>query len=145
MKKLETFDLIYFYGKSHFEGDGSQNYLVFQAVNRYFKTVSANYNNILSWKSKALSDESTKLPSISNKKLNPSGNYVGTKTRVTFNEDCLEEDKISFDHGKIVKICTVYEIEKSVNISSYATLENCFFGAVNLTKYVDVDLEKYSG
>ena len=34
----------------------------------------------------------------------------------------------------------VYEIERSVNISSYPTLENCLFGAV---KYVDIDLYKY--
>ena len=37
------------------------------------------------------------------------------------------------------------KIERSVNISSYPTLENCLFGAVNLTKHVDVDLCKYSG
>ena len=29
LKKLETFDSIYFRGKSHFEDDGSQSYLVF--------------------------------------------------------------------------------------------------------------------
>ena len=39
----------------------------------------------------------------------------------------------------------VYEIERSVNISSYPALENCLFGAVELTKYVDVDLYKYFG
>ena len=35
-------------------------------------------------------------------------------------------------------------MERSVNISSYPTLENCLFSAVKLTKYVDVDLYKYS-
>ena len=29
LKKLKTFDSIYFRGKSHFEEDGMQNYLVF--------------------------------------------------------------------------------------------------------------------
>ena len=29
LKKLETFDLIYFQGKSHFERDGTKTYLVF--------------------------------------------------------------------------------------------------------------------
>ena len=29
LKKLKAFDLSYFIGKSHFEGDGTQNYLVF--------------------------------------------------------------------------------------------------------------------
>ena len=145
MKKLELFDSIYFRGESHFEDDGTQTYLVFQAVCKYFKTVSANDSNILSWKSKGLSDESIRPPSTSNKTLNPSVNYVGTKARVKFNGDCLKQDKISFDQGKIVNIYVVYEIERSVNISSYPTLQNCFFGAVKLTRHVDVDLYKYCG
>ena len=32
LKKLQTFDSIYFRGKSHFEEDGTQNYLVFQPM-----------------------------------------------------------------------------------------------------------------
>ena len=39
-KKLQTFDSIYFRDKSHFEKDGTQNYLVFQSMYRYFKRVS---------------------------------------------------------------------------------------------------------
>ena len=31
-KKLQTFDSIYFRGRSHFEEDGTQNYLVFQPI-----------------------------------------------------------------------------------------------------------------
>ena len=34
--------------------------------------------------------------------------------------------------------------KKSVNISSYPMLENCLFGAVKLTKHVNVDQYKYS-
>ena len=36
LKKLETFNSIYFRGKGHFEDDGTQNYLVFQPMYRYF-------------------------------------------------------------------------------------------------------------
>ena len=36
LKKLKAFDLSYFIGKSHFEEDGTQNYLVFQPLNKYF-------------------------------------------------------------------------------------------------------------
>ena len=68
-KKLQAFDSIYFCGKSHFEDDGTQNWLVFQPIQRYFKTASANDSNILSWKSKGLSDESIKPPTTSNKCL----------------------------------------------------------------------------
>ena len=82
MKKLETFDSIYFRGKSHFEDDDTQNYLVFQSKYRYFNTVSNNNSNILSCKPKGLSDENIKPPSTSNKMLNRSLNYVGTKAKV---------------------------------------------------------------
>ena len=86
-----------------------------------------------------MSDESIKPPSTSNKMLNPSVDYVGTKARVKFNGDCLKQEKITFNHGKIVNIYIVYEIQKSVNISSYPTLENCLFGEVKLTKHLDID------
>ena len=145
LKILETFDSIFFRGKSHFEDDGNQNYLVFQMTYRNFKTVSVNNSNVLSWKSKGLSDESIKPPSTSNKVLNRSVDYVGTKARVNFDEDCLKQDKISSDHGKIVNIYIVYETERSVDLSSYSSLENGFFGTVKLTKHVDVDLYIYSG
>ena len=55
--------------------------------------------------------------------------YVGIKARVKFNGDCSKEEKITFNHGKIVNIYIVYKIERSVNINSYPTLENCLFGA----------------
>ena len=32
LKKLKTFDLGYFIGKSHFDEDSDQNYLVFQSM-----------------------------------------------------------------------------------------------------------------
>ena len=131
--------------KIYFEDDGTQNYLLFQTAYRYFKTVSANDSNILSWKSKGLYNGSIKLPSTSNKMLNPSVDYVGTEAGVTFNEDCLKQEKNTFDHRKRVNIYIVYEINDYCDISSYPTLEKCLFGAVKLTKYVDVDLYKYSG
>ena len=40
LKKLKIFDSSYFIGKSHFEEDGTQNYLVFQPMYRYFKIVA---------------------------------------------------------------------------------------------------------
>ena len=51
LKKLKTFDLSYFRGKSHFEEDGTQNYLVFQLIHRYFKVI-ANTKYFSEWKSK---------------------------------------------------------------------------------------------
>ena len=48
LKKLETFDSIYFRGKSYFKDDGTQNYLVFQTLYGYYKAVSVNDSNVLS-------------------------------------------------------------------------------------------------
>ena len=44
LKKLQTFDSIYFRGKSYFEKDGTQYYLVFQPMYRYFtRVVNSDY------------------------------------------------------------------------------------------------------
>ena len=40
LNKLKTFDSSYFIGKSHFDEDGTQNYLVFQPLNKYFKVIA---------------------------------------------------------------------------------------------------------
>ena len=55
LKKLKAFDLSYFIDKSHFEEDGTQNYLLFQSLNKYFKIIT-NTKYISEWKSKGLSD-----------------------------------------------------------------------------------------
>ena len=97
-------------GKSHFEEDGTQNYLVFQPIYRYFKTSNSDY--VLSWISKGLSNESITLPSAPNNFLSPSLNYLDTKIRVKFRGSCLKQDKTTYTHGKIVNIYIVYEINK---------------------------------
>ena len=113
LKKLKTFDSSYFIGKSHFEEDGTQNYLVFQPLNKYFKVITnANTKYISSWQSKGLSDESIKPPATSDYKLNTKENYYGTKTRLEFRGSCLKQDKIVFDHRKVVNIYIVYELIK---------------------------------
>ena len=92
--------------------------------------MSQQFDHILSWKSKGLSDKSIKPFSTSANILNPLLNYVGTKIKLEFKGSCLEQDKISFNHRKIVNNYIVYEIKKNFHKSSYATLENCLFGAV---------------
>ena len=68
-----------------------------------------------------------------------------TKTRVEFKRTCTKQDKITHDERKIAKIFIVYEMNKNFNVSSYPTLENCLFGAVILTKSVDINKYEYSG
>ena len=67
LNTLKTFDSSCFIGKSHFEEDGTQTYLVFQPINKYFKVIT--------------SDNS----------LSPALSYYGTKTRVKFTGSCLKQ------------------------------------------------------
>ena len=76
LNKLKTFDLSYFIGKSHFEEDGTQIYLIFQPIVRYFKVNTiTNTDYVSSWKSKGLSGETIKPPTMSDNSLTPTLNY----------------------------------------------------------------------
>ena len=112
LKKLKTFDSSCFIGKSHFEEDGTQDYLVFQPMYRYFKMIAGagNCSYIYYWKSKGLSDERINSIKTSNHSITPNLDYYGTKTRVEFNGSCLKQDSVTFNHGKVVNIYIVYEI-----------------------------------
>ena len=147
LKKLKKFGSSYFIDKSHFEEDVTQNYLVFQTMYRYLKQISGvgNGNYIYYWESKGLSDERINYIRTPNHSITPSLNYYGTKTKVECKRSCLKQDSVTFNHKKVVNIDIVYETSKSINISDYATLENCFFGAVTLTKTTDIDRYGYSG
>ena len=63
LKKLQTFDGSYFKGKDHFEEYGTQNYLVFQPMHKYFKKIG-NTESISLWESKGLFDEVIKPSDI---------------------------------------------------------------------------------
>ena len=97
------------------------------------------------WKSKELSEERINSIKTSNHNITPNLDYYGTKTRLEFNGSCLKQDKVTFNHGKLVNIYIVYEISKSINISDYPTLEDCLFGAVSLTKNAGFHKYGYSG
>ena len=94
--------------------------------------------------SKGFSDERIYSITASNYSITPSLDYLGAKVRVKFSGSCLKQDKVTYTHETIVNIYIVYEISKNLNISTYPTIENCFFGAVSLTKHVDIDQYKYS-
>ena len=113
LNKLKTFDSSYVIVKSNFEEGGTKNHLVFQSLNKYFKIIT-NTKYILSWQTRGLSEETIKPPAMSDYKLNPKLSYFGTKTRLDFRRSCLKQDKIIFNHGKIVNICTVYELDKNI-------------------------------
>ena len=146
MKKLKTFDSSYFIGKSHFD-DGSQNYLVFQPMYRYFKWIAGvgSGDYIYYWKSKGLSDEIINSIETPNYSITPNLDYYGTKTRVKFNGSCLKQNKVTFNHRKVVNIYIVYELNGSSSNNNNPRVRNSLFGAVRLTKNTDIDKYGYSG
>ena len=104
LKKLKAFDLSYVRNKSHFEEDGTQNYLVFQPMEKYFKRIAGvgGGNYIHFWKSIGFSDERINSITASNYSITPKSSYYGTKTRAKFSGSCLKQDKATYNHGIIV-------------------------------------------
>ena len=94
LNKLKTFDSSYFIGKSHFEEDGTQNYLVFQPMNKYLEVV-ADAKYVSPRKSKGLSDETIKPPATSDNSLSPLIDYRDIKIRLKFNGYCLKQPRLS--------------------------------------------------
>ena len=144
LNKLKTFDTSYVIGKSHFEEDGIQNYLVFQPINKYFKVVT-NAGYVSSWESNGLSAESIKPPITFDNSLTPALSYYDTKTRVKFTGSCLKQSKVLYTRGKVANIYIVYELGASSSHNNDRTLKNCLFGGDILTKIADIDKYGYSG
>ena len=140
MNKLKTFESSYFIDKSHFDEDGTQNYLVFQSLNKYFKLIT-NTLSTLSWLPKGLSTENINPPTTS---LSPLIIYVGNKIRVKFTGNC-QSNKITYTHKAIVNIYIVYELGAYNFHNNEPTLKSCLFGAVTLTKNADIDKYGYYG
>ena len=130
LKKLEKFDAAYFRGKNYFEEDGTQNYLVFQPVYKYFEKTG---DKVSSWKSKGLSDEKIILTATSTDKSATKTIYNNARIKVRFNGDLLRQNQVTYNHGPVVNIYIVYETTpdtKTFNI----TLENCLFGEIKKQK-----------
>ena len=100
LKKLKTFDSSYFIGKSHFEEDGTQNYLVFQPISRHFKII-ANTDYVSSWKSKGLSAENITQPTTSNNSLTPLLSYYGYLNENKIYWKLFKTNKVLYTHRNI--------------------------------------------
>ena len=64
----------------------------------------------------------------------PTLKYTGKTNNIKFNGSCLKKYKITFNHGKIVSIYIVSDLQSTRNYNADITLENCLFGAVKITK-----------
>ena len=108
LKKLKTFHSSYFISKSHFEEDGTQNYLVFQPMYRYFKWIAGvgNGNYVYYLQSKGLSDERINSIKTPNHSITPFLDYYGTKTRAESNNIRIQtrvefkQESVTLNHKK---------------------------------------------
>ena len=139
LKKLNNFDAAHFRDKNYFDGDGTQNYLVFQLVYKYFERVGSE---ISSWESKGLSSENIYVTASDGRVLRIV--YDNVKIKVKFIGDLLKLNKVAYNHGPVVNIYIIYRLIP-ITKDSIVTLQNCLFGAVKLTKNTDIDKYKYSG
>ena len=120
---MKTFYSSYFRSKTHFEEDGTENYLVFQPINRYFKVID-NAKYISSWKSKGLSDASIRPPATSDNSLSPLIDYLDNKIRLKFNGGCLkQQNDPAYTHSTIINIYKVYKLGASGSFSDDPTLK----------------------
>ena len=83
--------------------------------------------------------------STTDNSFNSTINYYATKIGVKFTGDCLEQQIITYNHGKVVNIYIVYSLGASSSNYSDPTIKNCLFGADTLTKNSDIDKYIYSG
>ena len=106
--------------------EDTQNYVVLQPINRYFRRVAGvgRGNYIYFLKSKGLSNENIAPHATNGYSLTPNSTYFDAKTRAEFNRSCLKQDKIMHSLRTIVNIYIGCEINKNLPISSYPTLEN---------------------
>ena len=97
----------YVIGNNCFKEDGTQSYLVFQLIIRKFKlnTIIGVTDYVLSWQSKGLSANTIKPPATSDNSLKPTISYYHAwNIRVKLTKSCLKQDKVTFNHAKVVNI-----------------------------------------
>ena len=135
----------YFRGKHYFGDDGMQNYFVFHPIYNSFNRVGDSTNNtayVHYWQSKGLSNVKINAPGASSCNVRaPVLEYEGAGIKLKFNGDLLRQNKVTYNHGKIINIYIFYKLSPS--ITSDITPEDCLFRAVKRTKILKFNT--YSG
>ena len=133
----------YFRGKDYFDSnDGTQNYLVFQPMYKYFNTsVKDSTTYASSWESNRLSNEKNSTVITPSYNKAPSLAYDNVRLKLKFIGSLLKQDKITYNHGSIVNIYIVYRLSSS--ITSDITPENYRFSTVKIIKTLKINT--YSG
>ena len=96
LKNYKNLIQVIFRGKKYFDGDGTQNYLVFQPMYECFKTfIESNFTFISSWESKRSSNEKVGSTKTSSYDQSLRQVYDNAKKKLNFNGDLLKQDKIT--------------------------------------------------
>ena len=72
--------------------------------------------------------------------MNPKVKYYGTIPRLEFRGSCLKQDRSTFNHGKIVNIYIVYELDK-IYLKSLPTLLLVVQNLLNLKQNILILLQ----
>ena len=93
---------------------------------------------------KGLSNKNLEVVSTSDNPLSPEINYDENKIRLNFRGSILQQKITTYNHKKIVNLYMVYEITK-FRYNNNPILTNALFGAVRITKNVNIKKYNYSG
>ena len=93
-------------------------------------------NDVLSWRSTGLSNETIKPTKDS---FSPKLPFMGEKISLNFNSSILAQEKISYTHGSIVDIYVVYSLPNIAISTDSDSIAECLFGVVRLCN------NKYTG
>ena len=107
---MQTYDSSIFIGQSYFVNDASQNFLIFQSIQKPFTTFSGLPNKISELESEGLSKEKINPPYTSNKSLCPKIIWMNnSRIRVRFKGSYLKQDKVTFTPRNLVNLFIVHE------------------------------------
>ena len=96
-------------GAKYISLDGLQNYMVFSPVSKYLSSFSKT-DNIYSWTSKEISEESIKTPFTSENSFFPKWVDGYQLPKIKVNGNCLKQDRLSFLHRNVVNLYNTYEL-----------------------------------
>ena len=60
-----------------------------------------------------------------------------------FKKDILRQNKVTYNHGGIVNIYTVYRLSPHTSANTDFAINDCLFGSIKLTKNSDLDKYQY--
>ena len=122
-----------------------QSYFLFESKS---KSCTRNGEAIHAWISTGIHNDSnnTDLFSVNNSNNNsPTLLNKNNRLGVTFNGNYMKQNKLGHSHGKIVNLYIVYELKNRRIDSPDFTVQNGLFGAVKITKNVNISHYKYEG